>query len=148
MRTVNIVSLWDLGRRIHVIKPIKAFKADIIKDGSNCLLLFESGKIIATGFKTFTNVKIFIKSHYPGAKFIKIINITAVEFIREKINVKDLSYEPEIYPAHLWKRNKICIVYYASGKLIITGGKSQKELREAYREFKQSTSINREQHEH
>lgn len=147
MKTVNIVSLWDLGKKVRLLKTIKAFKADAIKEGSNCLLLFESGKIIATGFKTFTDAKKFTKSRFPSAKFIKIVNITAVEFIRKKINVTGLEYEPEIYPAHIWKKNKICIVYYASGKLIVTGGKTHKELREAYLEFREKTSINRDQQE-
>lgn len=128
-------------------KTIKAFKADIIKVGSNCLLLFESGKIIATGFKTFTDVEKFVKSRFPCAKLVKILNITAIEFIREKINTNGLTYEPEIYPANIWKKNKVCVVYFDTGKMVITGGKSYKELRQAYQEFKEKTSINRDIHQ-
>ncbi|XP_015794013.1 TATA-box-binding protein-like protein 1 [Tetranychus urticae] len=145
MQIVNVVSLWDLGKKVRLLKRLKKFNADVIKDGSNCLLLFESGKIIATGFKSFYESKRFVNSTYPSAKFIKIINMTAVATIRDKIDLSVLSYEPEIYPAHLWKKNKLCVVYYASGKLIITGGRSHRDLHQAYKEFREVTSIKRDE---
>lgn len=143
MRIVNIVTLWDLGKKVKLLKRLSKFNADVIRNGSNCLLLFESGKIIATGFKRMNDVKKFLKNSFPTAKLIKVINMTAIAHIRGKIETSKLNYEPEIFPAYLWKKNKLCVVYYTSGKLVITGGKTYNDLRETFEKFKDETSIKR-----
>ena len=71
MRVVNIVSLWENPTKLILSKPIRRFAADMVKDDKKCLLVFASGKIIATGFKSINDVGKSIKKRYPEAKLIK-----------------------------------------------------------------------------
>ena len=117
------------------------FVTEIIKDVKKCLLVFASGKIIATGFKSLSETRECLKNIFPSVNFIKIVNITAVSSIKSKPNISmrsDVSYEPELFSACVWRGGKMCGVYYATGRLILTGCKSYRELRHLLREFKKS----------
>ncbi|XP_015786570.1 TATA box-binding protein-like protein 1 [Tetranychus urticae] len=147
-KIVNIVSLWDLGRRVEIKgksgKTSKRFNADVIKDNKKSLLVFESGKIIATGFTSVQNAKHFIKQTFPSDRpsFVNVVNMTAsgalnlhVDVFKFVQNNRNVSYEPEIYPAIYWKDNKVCVTYYPKGSYIVTGVRSRKQLSEISQKF-------------
>lgn len=141
MRVVNIVSLWENPTKLILSKPIRRFAADMVKDDKKCLLVFASGKIIATGFRSMKDVGKSIKKRYPEAKLIKIVNITATVTLRSRpniINCPGVVYEPEIFPACVWHQGKHCVVYYSTGKLILTGCKTYKELYQLFSAFRKS----------
>ena len=146
MKITNVVTLWDFGRKIDLKNRMNKFNADVIKNGLETLLTFASGKIISTGCKTVKNARAHVHSVFPGAKFIRIVNMTAVAHLKDRPNIVNLPgviYEPEIFPAYLWRRDRLCVVYYATGKLIITGAKSYLDLRKIFSEFKALTGIKR-----
>jgi len=73
----------------------------------------------------------------------KIVNIVAtgrfpkpleIEKLYLTLNLEEKEYEPEIYPALLVKvgENRTHVTLYRNGKYIITGAKSEKELKDAY----------------
>lgn len=147
-KIANIVTLWDLQRKTTIEglsgKTKKRFNADVIKDGKQRLLVFESGKIIATGCKTIKLAKLFCQRAFPDdkVKFLKVINMTGSGWILPKINViefvrsgQNITYEPEIYPGIYWRENKLCVTYYPKGSYVITGVKSRKQLRETFLSF-------------
>ena len=53
---VNVVTLWDLGCKsaINLVNRNykKKYNAEVRNTTDGCLLIFQSGKIIATGFKS------------------------------------------------------------------------------------------------
>ena len=121
--------------------PISGFAADAFKSDKKCLLAFTSGKIIATGFKSMKDITKVVGERYPQAKMIKIVNMTATVTMRTKKNITacpGVVYEPEIFPACVWHQGKKCVVYYATGKLILTGCKSYKELYQLFIDFRKS----------
>lgn len=88
-----------------------------------------------------------MKTKYPKARLIKVVNMIAVATIKGRINLIVLSYEPEIYPAILKLKDYPPIVYYRTGKVIITGGKTLKSLHQALKLFEEKTSIKEEEPE-
>ncbi|XP_053210239.1 uncharacterized protein LOC128394029 [Panonychus citri] len=141
----NIVTLWNLNKKIQIIGNSgkkKKFNADIYKSGKNRLLVFGSGKVIATGFKTEQDTREFITKTFKEVQFLKIVNITASKKLKTVISAKsifesDLNviYEPELFPALNWKDEGVSFIYYPKGSLILTGIKSLDQLKKAYRSF-------------
>jgi len=73
----------------------------------------------------------------------KVVNIVAtgqfpceldIKKLYCELDLEDMTYEPEIYPALLVKvgENRSHVTLYRNGKYIITGVTSKKELMEAY----------------
>lgn len=146
MRIVNIVSLWNYGKPINLMSPMEHFNADVIKNGLPTLLTFSSGKIIATGCKTLGEARQAVREWYPSSKFIRIVNMTGLAYFKSKPKIEKLpgvTYEPELFPAYVWRKGKAVVVYYNSGKLIVTGGKSYKDLLNIFNTFKSLTGIKR-----
>lgn len=79
-----------------------------------------------------------------------MVNITAHSFIHYFFdtqslidNYQDTTYEPEIYPAVYIKINKVTLIYYTTGSLIITGAKDKEQIESALTEFTNRTSLSR-----
>ena len=152
---VNIVSLWDIKRiEINVDNQNrrKRFNAEVIRKKEGVFLVFASGKVTATGFTNVSLAGAILQEVYPErtVSFIKVVNITAHSFIHYSFNTKlmidsyqDTTYEPEIYPAVYIKINKVTLIYYSTGSLIITGAKDQDQIESALKEFTNRTSLSR-----
>ncbi|XP_053213689.1 uncharacterized protein LOC128397438 [Panonychus citri] len=138
LKIVNIASVWNLHHPVKIEGKSgkkKKFNADIIRDGKKRLLVFGSGKIIATGFKTIRDAGTFINNIYPEAIFEKISGSCAVIKFDKIIKASEIfksdlkvSYEPELFPAIMWKENGTAFNYFHKGSLVITGAKSYSQL--------------------
>jgi len=112
-------------------------------------LIFSSGKIVVTGIKHEQNAvlasrkfaRILQKLGFP-VKFLdfKIHNMVATCDLRFPLRLENLhqvhgqfsSYEPEIFPALIYRmvKPRIVILIFVNGKFVITGAKSRLEIYE------------------
>ena len=152
---VNIVSLWNIDPIVINVdnsKRRKRFNAEVIRKKEGVFLVFASGKVTATGFTNVSLAGAILQEVYPDrtVAFLKVVNITAHSFIHYSFNTKlmietyqDTTYEPEIYPAVYIKINKVTLIYYTTGSLILTGAKDQEQIESALTEFTNRTSLSR-----
>ena len=118
-------------------------------------LIFSSGKMVCTGAKSEqesvravqTVVKLldkegFLIRHEP---IIEIQNIVASIDLHAKIDLEQAAmklentmYEPEQFPGLIYRMQepKVVILMFASGKLVCTGAKTEKEVYEAVYKLK------------
>ena len=118
-------------------------------------LIFSSGKMVCTGAKSEqesikavqTVVKLlekegFLIRHEP---IIEIQNIVASIDLHAKIDLEQAAqklentmYEPEEFPGLIYRMTepKVVILMFASGKLVCTGAKTEKEVYEAVYKLK------------
>lgn len=115
-------------------------------------LVFKSGKMVCTGAKNE------IESRSGVEKFIKIIrqigfyeakmkdynirNIVATVNFKMPIRLDTIlyafrvncMYEPEIFPGLIYRPNdsRVVVIFFMTGKVVITGSKSTEELNHAY----------------
>ena len=127
-----------------------------IKEPKTSALIFSSGKIVCTGARTIEKVhesiKQIIKSlekinikikEYPT---IKIQNIVASGTVGMDLNLNTLAmkldnteYEPEQFPGLVYKLtgspvlSNITFLLFGTGKIVITGAKSENQIKEAVR---------------
>lgn len=148
LEIVNLVSLWKTSKQIEIDTRNQIYKkkynAQVIKEKGNCLLVFASGKVIATGFKTVTTVAEMFSRYFKQVKleFVRNINLTVKTKLPFKVNNHKLlsenncfEYEPEIYPAIYWRSAGICLMYYASSSVVMTGNVSIAKMDETYNCF-------------
>jgi len=68
---------------------------------------------------------------------VKIITMSATHDMGSPLNLSDIatflsaSYEPELFPAAMFKKNGIHFSCYHTGKIVMTGLKSEKDLWES-----------------
>ncbi|XP_053209824.1 uncharacterized protein LOC128393654 [Panonychus citri] len=148
---VNIVSLWNIDPVVINVDNTnrrKKFNAEVIRRKEGVFLVFASGKVTATGFTDVSTAGAVLQEVYPErtVSFLRVVNITAHSFINYSFNTKmmidtyaDTTYEPEIYPAVYIKINKVTLIYYTTGSLIITGAKDQEQIESTLREFTNRT---------
>merc|ERR1712224_539127 len=131
-----------------------------IKSPKSTALIFNSGKVIITGCKS---EKLAHISGRKYAKILERLNFRIqlgkfkiqncvgscdVGFpIRlegiQKANQEDCNYEPELFPGLIWRFNnknrkklKKCVaLIFVTGKIVFTGGKSEKIIRHAFEEL-------------
>ncbi|MCL7386315.1 MAG: TATA-box-binding protein [Thaumarchaeota archaeon] len=118
-------------------------------------LIFSSGKMVCTGAKSEkesiravqTVIKLlekegFLIKHEP---IIEIQNIVASIDLHGRINLEQAAlklentmYEPEQFPGLIYRMDspKVVILMFASGKLVCTGAKTEKEVYEAVYKLK------------
>lgn len=118
-------------------------------------LIFSSGKMVCTGAKSEqesikavqTVVRLlkkegFLIKHEP---IIEIQNIVASIDLHAKINLEqaaqkleNVMYEPEQFPGLIYRmmEPKVVILMFASGKLVCTGAKYEREVYEAVYKLK------------
>lgn len=144
----NIDCLLDLHYLNLVIEQCKyrpsKFSALIWKQFQSTFLIFNSGHVTCLGCKSFdqchTVIDKFIKAlHEFGycqatKNCFKTISISAVYNVKGGINLiklvkeKGATLEPELFPAAFLKINSIHFSCFHSGKVIITGIKSESDL--------------------
>lgn len=151
LECTNIVIVWDLNRKIDIIphhSNKKKLNCQLIREGKKCLLVFSSGKVVSTGFKSVQSSKEFIQRQFPDDKItlFKVSNVVAKAKLNYQLDHKALtqsklkiSYEPELLSAYHWWDNKKCLTYYTTGSIIITGGKSLPDCDATFKRFKLHT---------
>ena len=121
-----------------------------IKEPKTSALIFSSGKIVCTGARSMDKVEESIKKIIKslekiGIKItikpeIKIQNIVASGNIGKDLNLNILAmrlpnteYEPEQFPGLVYKlaEAKATFLLFSNGKIVCTGTKSEKEVRDA-----------------
>ncbi|MDT7895975.1 MAG: TATA-box-binding protein [Desulfurococcales archaeon] len=113
-------------------------------------LIFRSGKMVVTGAKRTSDLikavkkilRMFIKSGVTvsGKPRIQIQNIVAsanlgMEVLLEKAAylLENTMYEPEQFPGLIYRLTdpKVVLLIFSSGKMVITGAKSEEEVEKA-----------------
>ncbi|MEM1611141.1 MAG: TATA-box-binding protein [Sulfolobales archaeon] len=113
-------------------------------------LIFRSGKMVVTGAKKTSDLikavkkilRMFIKSGVTisGKPRIQIQNIVAsanlgMEVLLEKAAylLENTMYEPEQFPGLIYRLTdpKVVLLIFSSGKMVITGAKSEEEVEKA-----------------
>ena len=118
-----------------------------IKDPKTAFLVFGSGKANCTGAKSIADVDTAIdilsedltKLGYTiTSKDYTVQNIVAgasldteldLDAIAIGLGFENIEYEPEVFPGLVYriKEPKVVVLIFRSGKLVITGAKTQKE---------------------
>ncbi|CAM9415986.1 unnamed protein product [Discosporangium mesarthrocarpum] len=135
----------------------RRFSACVIRltDPKATALVFSSGKMVVTGSKSESMARLACR------KFNKIIeklgndvqlsdfaiqNMVATTDVKFPLRLEGLvasshsqfcSYEPELFPGLIYRlaQPKVCLLIFVSGKVVLTGGKSIANLREAFIEM-------------
>jgi len=113
-------------------------------------LLFSSGKIICTGTKSTREARKAIDAivkklekiniHIKKKSDIKVQNMVASGSVGGKLNLNEIvfkfentEYEPEQFPGLVYKMpdSHITFLLFGTGKVVVTGAKSEKEILEA-----------------
>ncbi len=121
-----------------------------IKEPKTSALIFSSGKVVCTGARSMEKVNESIKKIIQSLQKInvkitvkpeiKIQNIVASGSIGMDLNLNTLAmklenaeYEPEQFPGLVYKLKeaKATFLLFSNGKVVCTGTKSEKEMREA-----------------
>jgi transcription initiation factor TFIID TATA-box-binding protein len=121
-----------------------------VRDPKVAILIFSSGKAICTGAKTMDEVDkavgaLLVKLTEGGVKvtgkpIVEVQNIVASSNVGVKVNLDQLAiesynteYEPEQFPGLVFRLDepKTSILVFRSGKIVITGAKTPKQLYEA-----------------
>lgn len=124
-----------------------------LKTPAITFLVFSSGKMVSVGGKSIEEskkavkkmVKLFQKtgSKISDDSIITIQNIVASSHLERKINL-DLAdirlrglYDPEGFPGLFYRMKdpKVTILLFESGKVVITGAKSEEQIPEAAQKF-------------
>lgn len=121
-----------------------------ISNPKSAALVFSSGKIICTGTKSAEHASDAISSlienmrnlgiEIPKNHHVNINNIVASTSIAEELNLNKIAftldgteYEPEQFPGLVlrFEDPKVVFLLFKSGKVICTGGKSEKMVEDA-----------------
>ncbi len=150
------LDLYTIASRVHDVEyEPEQFPGAILKlkEPKTSLLLFKNGKIICTGGKNEAEVGAAIeKTLRMLLKFSKVKppKRTKPKFVVQNIvasaefnveldlytiasKVKDVEYEPEQFPGAImkFKSPKTSLLLFKNGKIICTGGRSEKEVENA-----------------
>jgi len=127
--------------------PGLIYKSDTPKFSA---LLFSSGKIICTGTKSLRDAKVAIgvivkRLNSIGVKVtgeadIEVQNMVAAGSVGGKLNLNEIvfkfentEYEPEQFPGLVYHlpESHITFLLFGTGKIVVTGAKSEKEIIES-----------------
>ncbi|CAM9823898.1 unnamed protein product, partial [Choristocarpus tenellus] len=133
----------------------KRFSACVIRlnEPKATALVFSSGKMVVTGSKSETvslsASKMFCKIigklgnavNFEGFTLQNMVATTDVCFplrlegLVASSHSQYCSYEPELFPGLIYRlaQPKVCLLIFVSGKVVLTGGKSIRQLREAFK---------------
>ena len=158
MRLTNAVVQGDLGctldlrvltyRLTNARYDPKVFSAVVWqhrKIGGNCLL-FSNGKINCNGKCLYLQdgrrrlrryARKLQKMDYPvRLTNVRVVTASAAHQLTERIDPtrlpKDFSYEPELFPAVMFRRHGMHFICHLSGKTMITGIKRSNDLADIY----------------
>ncbi len=119
------------------------------------VLLFKNGKMVITGLKQTSHIKIILKKmqkrletieiQIPENPEYRVVNMVVSANIGMKINL-DLSsmslertiYEPEVFPGMIYRMQdpvKCVFLVFTTGKFVITGLKNEEDIEKAVISF-------------
>jgi len=122
------------------------------KNPKTAVLIFTTGKLVCTGAKSITDLKlglnkVFEKLALAGIDIkvepeITVQNIVSSAALDTLINLnsiaiglglENIEYEPEVFPGLVYRIDepKVVVLIFASGKLVITGGKKPEDAENA-----------------
>ena len=155
----NVVAVATLGQRIDLIAILKAFRnveyrpkrfpglVFRLKRPKTATLIFMTGRMVCTGAKSekeaFSAVRKVVRELKKegivilGEPEIVVTNMVASADIGGKIDLEatsdilDMMYEPEQFPGAVYRMDepKVVILIFSSGKIVITGAKSEEQIR-------------------
>jgi transcription initiation factor TFIID TATA-box-binding protein len=115
-------------------------------------LVFSTGKMVITGAKStqmlIKGFKRILRLFYKhgilitGKPRVQIQNVVASANLNAEVNLEiaaeqldNVMYEPEQFPGLIYKMNdpKVVLLIFSSGKMVITGAKSEEEVAQAVR---------------
>ena len=121
-----------------------------MKSPKTATLIFGTGKMVCTGAKSekiaISAVRKVVRELKKegfiirGNPKIKIVNMVGTADVGGKVDLEAASnlldntmYEPEQFPGVIYrmKEPKVVILMFRSGKLVLTGGKSEEQVHEA-----------------
>ena len=127
--------------------PGLIYKSEVPKFSA---LLFSSGKIICTGTKSLRDAKAAIDAivkklnsinlKVTGTPDVKVQNMVASGSVGGRLNLNEIvvkfentEYEPEQFPGLVYKlpNSHITFLLFGTGKIVVTGAKSEKEIIES-----------------
>ena len=152
MQTVNIASFNEYE---HLHSDLALYRCGYVKDDNMVgrVTVFGNGKLISVGTKSPRNARNELKKacqilkKYKLIKSFKVIpnvrNIVANCNFGKTIHIEKLAYtipgciyEPEQFPGLIYNmQNSVVCLLFASGKVVIVGSKTIKELNTAYYEL-------------
>lgn len=161
MATCNLCTRVDLNKVTQTARNAeynpKRFQAVImrIREPRTTALIFASGKMIVTGARDIQDaehaskkyVAIINKCGFPQAVFreFKVQNITASCDVGFPIKIEALcyanqghaTYEPELFPGLIYRMTdpKVTMICFVSGKIVLTGARSQEALTLAFQKL-------------
>jgi transcription initiation factor TFIID TATA-box-binding protein len=145
--------LDDIGEKLDGAKyDPKHFNAVVykMKDPKATFLMFSSGKIICNGVRSKKLAKEAVTAcernlenigYETDLKDFKVTNMVGSTYVGYRIRIDELSdtshkfmFEPELFAGMSYKKDKsssITVIAFFSGKVIVTGGKTENELQNA-----------------
>jgi transcription initiation factor TFIID TATA-box-binding protein len=172
----NIVALvsferhFDLTRIAHDIRGT-GYDPEIfpglnyrikIKKSRICMIIFESGKVICTGAKSFKDVetaigKVAKQIEASGIRIkiepkIEVQNIFASSNLETEINLNSIAislgrgqveYKPDQFPGLVYRIDspKVTFTLFGSGKLVCTGAQKLEDVNTAFDSIKERLAI-------
>lgn len=125
-----------------------------LKRPKTSTLIFRSGKMVCTGANSERQARSAIKKVLRLLKKggfiilskpkVEIVNVVASGDVGERIDLemaadimRNVIYEPEQFPGliHRMEKPKVVILLYASGKLVCTGAKLEKQVYSALKKI-------------
>lgn len=154
------VNLVDISKMKHIIfdQEIYGGRVAYLKTPSmhGKVIIFSSGKLISVGTKSLTEAKedlqatakMLAEHNYIEQVEIEaqVRNIVAIKKMSERLDLEEIAnkhqsiYEPEQFPALIMKLNnpKATLLIFSTGKIVIAGTKSQKELEEVEKQIQKT----------
>jgi len=152
------LQLKKLSRAIKEIENPKQFPGIILHLDKPCvaMLIFRTGKVICSGARSKREIEaavdILLKKlrkagvRISGKPLVEIQNIVASSSLEFKVNLDTLAiecfnteYEPEQFPGLVYRLDepKTVMLIFRSGKIIITGAKSPRDVNNAAEKTKE-----------
>merc|ERR1712216_974451 len=127
----------------------KRFSAVILRihEPETTALIFHSGKMVVTGAKSEVDARTSAKKYARIVQKLgfKVQNIVGSCDVKFPIRLEGISlshshfsnYEPELFPGLIFRMRqpKIVLLIFVSGKVVLTGAKSRKEIYEAFEQI-------------
>lgn len=167
-RLTDTIDLYDVANTLDLDFEAEQFPGMVYRVGEDthgegapkvCLLLFGSGRLVATGAKSYDDVVIAMNHIFDDLKNhdfelwdfdednIQVQNIVMTYDYGHTLHLHNLvlalpfersEYEPEQFPGLIFRLEEtsgVCLIF-SSGKCVITGTNSPDEAEEAIEELK------------
>lgn len=152
--TINLrtkLKLPDIAKKLPDCQynPLK-FPGLVYRLETGTLLLFRSGKIVCVGAKhimdaqdAFTHILSKLNLGVKHLRTFKVHLFVGSASLGYKLNLnilyeifdKKCMYEVEIFPGLVYHIDHITFMIFSTGKVIITGAKTEKEMKKYFKKY-------------